>query len=379
MKLYEYESKEVFARYGVKTPRGVVVFHPEDVLKAIEGLGLPAVLKAQVLVGGRGKAGGIVKVSSFEEALIEANRMFKMKIKGEDVKAVLVEEAVNILRELYFSITIDRFNRSYLILSSIEGGVDIEEVASRSPEKIVRKLIDPLRGLRDYDVRSIVKKLNIPQGLQQLFIDTAKNLYKIFIDYSADLVEVNPLVVTVDERLLALDAKTIVDDNALFKLPELSGKTKDLRDLSEIEFKARRLGLNYVELEGDIGIIGNGAGLTMATMDLVYFYGGKPANFLDVGGGARSEIFRDGVKLILEHPRVKALFINIFGGITRCDEVAKGIVEGVKSVKVNKPIAVRLVGTNEEEGRRILSEHGVNCFTDADEAAKHVIEILRSG
>jgi len=379
MKLYEYESKEVFARYGVKTPRGVVVFHPEDVLKAIEGLGLPAVLKAQVLVGGRGKAGGIVKVSSFEEALIEANRMFKMKIKGEDVKAVLVEEAVNILRELYFSITIDRFNRSYLILSSIEGGVDIEEVASRSPEKIVRKLIDPLRGLRDYDVRSIVKKLNIPQGLQQLFMDTAKNLYKIFIDYSADLVEVNPLVVTGDERLLALDAKIIVDDNALFKLPELSGKAKDLRDLSETEFKARRLGLNYVELEGDIGIIGNGAGLTMATMDLVYFYGGRPANFLDVGGGARSEIFRDGVKLILEHPRVKALFINIFGGITRCDEVAKGIVEGMKSVNVNKPIAVRLVGTNEEEGRRILSEHGVNCFTDADEAAKHVIKILRGG
>ena len=377
MKLYEYESKELFAKYGVKIPRGTVAFSIGDVLKAIESSGLPAVLKAQVLVGGRGKAGGIVKVSSIEEAVREANTIFKMKIRNESVKAVLVEEEVNILRELYFSITIDRFHRSYLILSSVEGGVDIEEVAAKSPEKIIRRLIDPLRGLRDYEIRYIAKKLNIPLSLQASFIDMARNLYKLFVDYSADLVEVNPLVVTSDGELLALDAKVVIDDNALFKLPEFSGKAKEIRDLSETEFKAKSLGLNYVELDGEVGIIGNGAGLTMATMDLIYVYGGKPANFLDVGGGARSEVFREGVKLILEHPRVKALLINIFGGITRCDEVARGIVEGIKEVRGDKPIAVRLVGTNEEEGRRILSEHGVNTFTDADEAAKHIINILK--
>lgn len=374
MKLYEYESKELFARYGVKTPRGAVAFSIGDIPKAIGSSGLPAVLKAQVLVGGRGKAGGVIRVSSLEEAVREAEAIFKMKIRNEAVKAILAEEAVDILRELYFSITIDRFNRSYLVLSSTEGGVDIEEIAARSPEKIIRKPIDPVKGLRDYELRSIAGRLNIPLSLQASFIGMARNLYRLFIDYSADLVEVNPLAITSDGRLLALDAKIIVDDNALFKLPELSEKAREVRDLSEAEFKARRLGLSYVELDGDIGIIGNGAGLTMATMDLVYVYGGKPANFLDVGGGARSEVFREGVKLILEHPRVKALLINIFGGITRCDEVARGIVDGIRSVNVRKPIAVRLIGTNEDEGRRILSENGINAFTDAEEAAKYIVK-----
>ena len=374
MRLYEYEGKEIFSKYGIRVPRGYVISSPDDIGEALRRVGLPAVLKAQVLVGGRGKAGGVRIVRSPEEASRLAREMLSMELKGVRVRKVLVEEAIKISRELYLSITIDRDAKKYILLGSTEGGVDIEEIASRRPEAIVRIYIDPLIGLREYHVRMLLDLMALPQDLAPKMGLIVTSLYRVMNDYDADLVEINPLALTEDRDLVALDAKITIDDNALYRHLDLASLLeKDPRDMDEDEIIARKYGFSYVKLEGDIGIMGNGAGLTMASMDLVKLYGGRPASFLDIGGGASRERVKAALMLLLKRSDIKSIFINIYGGITRCDEVAIGIVEAIRESRSDKKIFVRLVGTREDEGRRILIENGIRYFTDDNEAAREAV------
>ena len=374
MKLYEYESKEIARRYGIPVPRGRVVENPEDAKRAAGELGA-VVIKAQVLVGGRGLAGGVKVAETPEDAYKVAERLFSSTIRGERVEKVLVEEKVCISRELYLSLTVDRASRRPVYLVSEMGGVEIEELAKRHPDKIHRIYVDPSVAYSDYMSREALQALKLPWTLLQDLANIMKAMYSIMTDYEAELVEFNPLALTCDNRLVALDAKIIIDDNSLYRHPDLQKLYG--RDLTEYEKRARELGFNYVELDGDIGVISNGAGLTMATMDSILYYGGRPANFLDIGGGARRESVKEAVKLMLTHPRTRVLLINIFGGITRCDEVALGIIEAVKEVGARKPIVVRMLGTNEEEGRRILREHGIEAYTEMDDAVKTAVELAK--
>ena len=374
MKLLEYEAKEIAKKYGIPVPQGVLIERPEQVSEAIEELGLPVVLKAQVPVAGRGKAGGVKLARDPDEALEKAEQLFSMEIKGYPVFSVLVEKAENIKRELYLSFTIDRANRRIVMLASGEGGMEIEELAKEKPEAIVRLPIEPEVGLKAHEAREVGKKIGLSGNELRQFENIAKTMYKIFMDYDAELVESNPLAIT-DRGLVALDFRMIIDDNAVFRHPELESARE--RELSETEKVAVRYGFFYVELDGDIGIIGNGAGLTMATMDVVNYYGGRPANFLDIGGGARRERVKEAVKLLLNNPRVKVIFVNIFGGITLASEVALGIVEALKEVENKKPIVARIVGTAEEEGRKILQEAGIPLFESMDEAAKEAVRIAK--
>lgn len=379
MKLYEFEAKEILAKYGVEVPRGIVVTRGEDVREKILSSGLkpPLVVKSQVLVAGRGKAGGIRFTRSLEEAVSLTELLFDFPIKGLKPRYILVEEAVEHTTELYVAITIDRSARRPVVLASSYGGMDIEEIAREKPESIVRYHVDPFIGLRGFEARMIARKLGLTGGVQASFATLIQAMYKAFVDYDAELVEVNPLTV-VGDRVVALDARMIVDDNASYRHPELSRERIEGGEVSEWESKARSLGLAFVELDGSVGVIGNGAGLTMTSMDLVYEYGGAPANFLDIGGGASSERVKRAVLLLLEFPKAKSIFINIFGGITRCDEVAKGIVEALREYKgAPKPIFVRLSGTREEEGRRILEEAGIKAFDNPIDAVIEAIKAAR--
>jgi len=381
MKLHEYEAKELFARYGVKIPPGRLALTPEEVRKAAEEVGPPVVLKAQVVVAGRGKAGGIKVAKSVEEAYELSKQMFGMNIKGLTVRKLYVTKYLEVEREMYLSLIIDRATRRFLFLASPVGGMDIEEIAKTTPEKIKRVYVDPFVGLRDYHVRSIVSWLGFSPGTAQWqqAASIVQAMYKMAVDYDAELVESNPLALTKEGDVVPLDARVIVDDNALFRHPELEkALEEDPRDVTEFEAYAKKIGFHYVELDGDIGIIGNGAGLTMATMDLVYHFGGRPANFLDIGGGASREVVREAVKVLLNHPRAKVIFINIFGGITRADEVAYGVKEALQAAgSTTKKIVVRMKGTNEELGRAILAEIGVPLFESAEEAAKKAVELAK--
>jgi len=374
MKLYEYESKDIARHYGIPVPRGYVVSSPSEARKAASELGA-VVLKAQVLVGGRGLAGGVKLAENPDEAYIVAEKLLSTTIRGEKVEKLLVEEKVCISRELYLSLTIDRAARRPVYLVSEMGGVEIEELAKKYPDKIHRVYVDPSIGYTDYMAREALQVLRLPWTLLQDLTQIMRAMYSIMLDYEAELVEFNPLALTCENRLVALDAKIIIDDNSLFRHSELQKLYG--RDLAEYERKARELGFNYVELDGDIGVISNGAGLTMATMDSILYYGGRPANFLDIGGGARRESVKEAVKLMLTHPRTRVLLINIFGGITRCDEVAMGVVEALREVGVAKPIIVRMLGTNEEEGRRILREHGIEVYSEMDDAVKMAVELAK--
>jgi succinyl-CoA synthetase beta subunit len=374
MKLYEFESKEIVARYGIPVPRGRVVDKPEEALQVAKEL-RAVVLKAQVLIGGRGLAGGIKFANTPEEARDAAIELLSKSIRGEKVNKLLVEEKVCIAKELYLSLTIDRAVRKPVYIVSEMGGVEIEELAKKYPEKVYKLYVDPAIGFTEYIARNALKFLNIPWNYTQDLINIMNVMYKIMMDYDAELVEFNPLALTCDGRLIALDVKIIIDDNSLYRHPALQKLYG--RDLSEYEKKAKDLGFSYVELDGDIGVVCNGAGLTMATMDSILYYGGKPANFLDLGGGAQSERIKEAVKLMLAHPKVKVLLINIFGGITRCDEAAMGIVKAVKEIGISKPIVARMLGTNEEEGKRILIEHGIQVFSEVDDAVKKAIEIAK--
>jgi succinyl-CoA synthetase beta subunit len=355
LKLHEYQSKRVFARYGVPIPQGDVATTPEEARRIAARLGKRVVIKSQVLVGGRGKAGGIRLANTPDEAEDIADQILGMNIKGLTVKKVLVDEAAAIATEIYLGIVIDRAQHRPVMMASSEGGVEIEEVARVTPERIFRMSIDPSFGLQQYQGRELAFSIGLPKDLVASFVKIAQGLYQTFVDCDASLAEINPLVITGEGKLLAVDGKILLDDNALFRHFELA-EMRDADEESPEEQEARRHGLSYVKLDGEIGCMVNGAGLAMATMDIIKLYGGEPANFLDIGGGAQADKVAAALRIILSDRNVKAVLFNIFGGITRCDEVAKGILEALHGLQTDVPMVARLVGTNETEGRRILAE-----------------------
>lgn len=376
MKLFEYEAKTMLAKYGIPTPQGGLATSTNQASEVAAKLKPPFAVKAQVLVAGRGKAGGILFANSVEEAAKAASKLLNMQIKGIPVRSIWVEEKIQIKRELYFGITTDRSKQSYVAVASAVGGMEIEEIAKKTPDKVIKVPVNPELGLRSFQTREIARKIGYAGNQISELARILEKLYKVGMDNDAELIEMNPLVETNDGEFMAVDARIIIDDNALFRHQEL--KKRLLEGESELtpqELEAMKNDLAYVKLDGDVGVIGNGAGLVMATLDTIQYYGGKPANFLDVGGGAPSEKIALSLKIVLSDPKVKALFINILGGITRCDEVAKGILEAKEKVGVTKPMVIRLVGTNEEEGKKILTEAGIHVLESMDEAAQRVVEI----
>jgi succinyl-CoA synthetase beta subunit len=378
MKLHEYQSKQIFQEYGIPIPEGRVAGTADEARAIAEELGVRTVVKAQVLVGGRGKAGGIRLAESAEEAERLARDILGMKIKGLHVRKVLVDEAAEIASEIYLGVTNDRARGCPVVIASGEGGVEIEEVARTDPEKIVRVYVDPDLGLRDYQARDLCSGIELERTHWKEFNDIAKGLYRAYEEKDATLAEINPLVITSDDQLLALDGKMVIDDNGLFRHPEL----REMRDVDgepPAEREARSYGLSYVDLDGNVGCMVNGAGLAMTTMDVIKLHGGEPANFLDIGGGADSEKVTAALRIILKEPGVKAILVNIFGGITRCDEVARGILAATAAEPVDLPMIVRLVGTNEEDGRMILAKEDITTATSLSEAAQKAVEAAQGG
>lgn len=378
MKLHEYQSKQLFAQFGIPIPKGRVATTASEAKGIAEELGGRVVVKAQVLVGGRGKAGGIRLATSPEEAQEMATHVLAMEIKGLPVRKVLVDEAAEIQTEIYLGVTNDRANRCPVMIASAEGGVDIEEVARTVPGRIVRALIDPLLGLREYQARDLAASIELPRDYWKDFIEIALALYKAYRDSDATLAEINPLVITKNGRLLALDGKVVLDDNALFRQPGLA-EMRDLDEEAPAEQEARKYGLSYVKLDGNIGCLVNGAGLAMATMDVIQLHGGTPANFLDIGGGAGADKVAAALRMVFADLRVKAGLINVFGGITRCDEVARGLLLALEQLKPKIPIVVRLVGTNEQEGRELLAQAKLETATTLERAAQRVVELAGQG
>jgi succinyl-CoA synthetase beta subunit len=378
LKLHEYQSKRIFARYGVPIPGGDVATAPEQARQIASRLDRRVVVKAQVLVGGRGKAGGIRLADNPDRAEQVADQILGMNIKGLTVKKVLVDEAAAIATEIYLGIVIDRARRRPVIMASSEGGVEIEEVARITPERIVRAIIDPFLGLQPYQGRELAFGIGLSKDLVRDFVTIAQGLYSAFVECDASLAEINPLVVTGDGKLLAVDGKILLDDNGLFRHFELA-EMRDADEETPEEREARRYGLSYVKLDGQIGCMVNGAGLAMATMDIIKLYGGEPANFLDIGGGAQADKVAAALRIILSDPNVKAVLFNIFGGITRCDEVARGILGALREVPTQVPMVARLVGTNEEEGRQILSEANMITAPTLAEAAQRAVGAAQGG
>ncbi len=366
MMLYEYAAKEIFSRYSIPIPQGDLITDAKDAGVIAEKLG-NVVIKAQVTTGGRGKAGGILAAATPEETIQKARQILGMSIKGLPVKKVLVEEYKKPEKEMYLGITIDRAARRPIIMASTEGGIDIEETAKQAPEKIFMMHIAPLAGIRDYQARSIAYYLD--RENQALIGDLVKRLYRVFTDCDCILAEINPLALA-SGAIFALDAKIIIDDNALFR--------QDFKEEEEDTFSelAKKHGMSYVGLEGDIGCIVNGAGLAMATLDMITQSGGEPANFMDVRAGANAEQVKTALRIVSSNKKVKAIVINIFGGLTKCDEVAHGIVDVISEIKV--PMVVRLAGTNEQEGRKILEKYNITFVSSTEEAAKAVVELGHS-
>ena len=377
MKLHEYQSKIRFAEYGIPVPRGRIATTPTEAFVIAKELGGPVVVKAQVLVGGRGKAGGVKLAKTPEEAEAAASKILGMDIKGLTVKKVLVDPASDIRNEIYLGVTTDRAVRRTVLMASAAGGIDIEEVATTAPEKIIRTHIDPFRGLREYQARNIANDIGLPRETWGQFIRIAQGLYNCYAASDATLAEINPLIIDASGSLLAVDGKMVLDDNALFRHHDLA-EIRDTDDENESETLARQNELSYVKLDGEIGCMVNGAGLAMATMDMTKYFGGSPANFLDIGGGAKADKVAAALRIILSDSNVKAVLFNIFGGITRCDEVARGILEALAEVPTNVPMVVRLVGTNEEEGRAILADANMITATSLAEAAQKAVEAARS-
>lgn len=375
MKLLEYHAKEIFRRYDIPTPRSEVAESPKGAREIAERLG-PVAIKAQLPVGGRGKAGGIKFAESPEEAEKIAGGLLGSRIKDIEIKKVLVEEKLDIKDELYLGVTVDRKNRCYVVLASSEGGVDIEEVAEETPEKIVKQMIDPLLGIRDYHCRSVAKRLGYSGREMNALAGFIRKLYRVAFEMDAELTEINPLALT-EEGFIAADARLNIDNNALFRHPNIAEiqREGELSEFSAREQEARTLGLTYVELDGDIGVIGNGAGLTMATLDSLTLLGGKPANFLDLGGGASPERIETAVTFVIKDSRVKTVFVNILGGITKCDDTARGIIETRRRLGSEKPIVVRMMGTNEEEGKRLLEEAGIETLDTMEEASERAVAL----
>jgi succinyl-CoA synthetase beta subunit len=386
VKIHEYQAKSVLARFGVTVPRGEVAFTSQEAGEIARRLGGNiAVIKAQIHAGGRGKGGGVKIAKSADEAEQLAKQILGMTLvthqtgpEGRKVGRVLIEEGLQIERELYLSIVIDRASASPVIIASAAGGMDIEEVAAKEPEKILREQIDPGTGVIPFQARKLAFGMGLGPGPANKLVKLLDSIYKAFIETDASMIEINPLILTKAGDLLALDAKVSFDDNALYRHPDL----RDLRDLGEedpLEVEASKFSLNYIRLEGNIGCMVNGAGLAMATMDIIKLAGGEPANFLDVGGGANAEQIKNAFRILMADRNVKAVLINIFGGILRCDVLAQGVIAAVQELGVRVPIVIRMEGTNVEEGKRLLRESGLN-FTTADsmgEAADKVVSLAR--
>lgn len=364
MKLYEYAAKEIFLNYDIPIPKSSLVLDVNGAEEAAKRMG-DVVLKAQVPTGGRGKAGGIARVKNPAEAKSNAQRILGMAIKGFPVKKLLVEEYRQSLKEMYLSITIDRQAKCPVIMASSSGGIEIEEVAKNSPEKIIKIHVHPLTGLHDYQARMLANSLDRYQSPE--IIDIIKNLYRVFVNNDCQLAEINPLAVT-EKGIIALDGKIIIDDNALFR-----HDLKAEEEAGSLEEAAKKNGMSYVGLDGNIGCIVNGAGLAMATLDMVTQYGGKPSNFMDVRAGANAQQVITALRIVSSNRNVNAIIINIFGGLTKCDEAARGIIEIFPEIK--QPIIVRLSGTNEKEGNAMLGKYGIHMASSTEEAAKGVVEL----
>lgn len=375
LRLFEYEAKEAFRRVGLPIPRGRLAETGKEVANIATELSCSVVVKVQVLAGGRGKAGGIKFAKSPKEAQALAEKMLGMSIQDYTVQRVLVEEQLDIAQEIYLGITIDRSRRCPVVICSAMGGIDIEQVAEEHPEKIARFLVNPIFGLREFEARRVVSAAGFQNRALIQVSGLLMKLWQVFIENDAELTEINPLIVTKEGKYIAADARLNIDDNSLFRHKALAERVSaGITERTDLEQRARKLGMTYVKLEGNIGIIGNGAGLVMATMDAVQYYGGAPANFLDVGGGATADRMTHALDIVLAHQDVKAVFINILGGITRCDEMANGIVEAQKQLPRQVPIVIRMIGTREKEGAKILQSANIPFHNTMDAAAHMVVE-----
>ena len=392
MKLFEFEAKEILCRYGLATPHGTCARSPATAVAIANELGLPVVLKAQVLVSGRGKAGGIVFAEGTHGTAAAASRLLGSTVKGCRVDTLLVEEKLDVAEQFYASVIIDRQARRYVALASADGGGDIEQVAAESASAIVRHRIDPDQGFGQDEAEWLVERIprisqHMVRSVRQKKPDSylkedvatmasvLTTLYRVATECDAELVEINPLVKIAAGTFVAADARIILDDNALFRHPEFAGRALARADDTPLEAEARRQDITYVDLSGDIGIVGNGAGLVMATMDLIRCHGGEPANFLDIGGGAAADVIRKGLAFVMSKPEVKAVLVNVLGGITRCDEVARGVIEALHGAGVHKPIAIRMMGTNEQEGTLMLQQAGVTVHADMESAASEIMRL----
>jgi succinyl-CoA synthetase beta subunit len=385
MKIHEYQGKQLLAKYGVTVPRSVVVNHEGQVRAAVEQLGLPVVVKAQIHAGGRGKGGGVKLARTLDEAVEIARKMIGMKLvthqtgpEGRQVRTVLIEEALKIKQEFYLGIVLDRAISRLVFMASAAGGMEIEEVAAHEPEKILKEAIDPAVGLQAFQARKLAFGIGLPKGVVNKAVKFMTALYRAYVDLDASLVEINPFLLTEDGDLYALDAKLNFDDNSLFRHKEYA----ELRDLNEedpLEIEASKYDLNYIKLDGNIGCMVNGAGLAMATMDIIKLAGGEPANFLDVGGGASEERVENAFRILLSDKNVRAVLINIFGGIVRTDMVASGVVAAARNIGIKVPVVVRLEGTNVEKGREVIEQSGLGFVTASGmrDAAEKVVALVR--
>jgi succinyl-CoA synthetase beta subunit len=382
VKIHEYQGKEIFRRHGMAVPRGMPAFSVDEAVKAAQSLGGPVwVVKAQIHAGGRGKGGGVKLAKSLDEVRDLAGKILGMQLvthqtgpSGQKVKRLLIEEGADIRKELYVGMVVDRVSQRVVLMASSEGGMDIEEVAAKTPEKIHKVAIDPVKGLSDADADDVARKIGIPATSIPQARAMLQALYKAFDETDASLAEINPLVLTGDGKVVALDAKLNFDDNALFRHPDIVAM-RDLDEEDPAEIEASKFDLSYISLDGNIGCLVNGAGLAMATMDVIKLYGGEPANFLDVGGGATAEKVTEAFKIMLRNPHLKAILVNIFGGIMRCDVIAEGVVAASKAVGLKVPLVVRMKGTNEDLGRKILADSGLPIISanNMAEAAEKVV------
>jgi succinyl-CoA synthetase beta subunit len=377
LNLQEFQAKRIFGQFGIPVPQGEVATTPAEARAIAERIDKAVVVKSQVLVGGRGKAGGIKLAKTPADAEEAARRILGMSIKGLTVKKVLVDPAADIRKELYLGFVLDRGRRRVVLMASSEGGVDIEEVAARTPQKILTAAVDPFLGLKEYQTRDVALGIGLPKEQWGQFARICQGLYDCFMGCDASLAEINPLAVLADGSLAALDGKMALDDSALFRHSDLAALRDEDEETPE-ERQARLAGLSYVKLDGQIGCMVNGAGLAMASMDIIKFYGGEPANFLDIGGGAQSDKVAAALRIILSDPNVKAVLYNIFGGITRCDEVARGILQALEEAPRRVPMVVRLVGTNDIEGRAILREANMLTAETLAEAAQMAVAAAKS-
>jgi succinyl-CoA synthetase beta subunit len=382
MKIHEYQGKEIFRRFGMATPRGIPAFSVDEAVKAAETLGGSVwVVKAQIHAGGRGKGGGVKVAKSLAEVRDLAGKILGMQLvthqtgpKGQKVRRLLVEEGADISKELYVGMVVDRATQRVTLMASSEGGMDIEEVAARTPEKIHKVFIDPETGLSDGDADSVARKIGVPDASVPQARKMLQGLYRAFDQTDASLAEINPLIVSGNGKVIALDAKLNFDANGLFRHPDIV-EMRDLDEEDPAEIEASKFDLSYISLDGNIGCLVNGAGLAMATMDTIKLYGGEPANFLDVGGGATAEKVTEAFKIMLKNPDLKAILVNIFGGIMKCDTIASGVVAAAREVQLKVPLVVRMKGTNEEMGRKILAESGLPIISanNMGEAAEKVV------